>query len=256
MVSLIPDNLFDRAGKIIWMEPKRPRLALESDPSIWLNQVEAIRPAGVCRFDLVVEAIDKSWKLDMQLANAGTSNVCALLLVTGTAKQNVFTDVALHLPDVGRMSFKDVDGVEVDLALILVGQFVQGGNLPPKWRSRIAAEDENDWLIRPQTRQSNWRFVVEILDGEVRCGAAHVQSALARLRPHRFKGKEEVGGHRHSRHYPAESLRRLMHGPVNVANKTEPQAEESRSYADKPALRPLPDCHGVQFYLAGPPISR
>jgi hypothetical protein len=44
------------------------------------------------------------------------------------------------------MSFKDVDGVEINLTLVLVGKFVQGGNLPPKGWSRIAAEDENDWL--------------------------------------------------------------------------------------------------------------
>ena len=88
----------------------------------------------------------------MQLANAGASHGSTLLLVAGTSKQNVISDVTLHLPDVGGMSFKDVDGVKVYLAFILIGQFVQGGNLPPKGRSRIAAEDENNGLICPEAR--------------------------------------------------------------------------------------------------------
>jgi hypothetical protein len=85
----------------------------------------------------------------MQLPNASASHGRALLLVTRTAEQNVIADIALHLPDVGRMSFKNVDGVEVDFALVLLGQLVQGGNLPPKRRSGIAAENENDWPLRP-----------------------------------------------------------------------------------------------------------
>jgi hypothetical protein len=50
---------------------------------------------------------------------------------------------------IGR-GFKDVDGVEINLALELLGQFVQGGNLPSKGRSSKAAEDENSRLIAPK----------------------------------------------------------------------------------------------------------
>ena len=85
----------------------------------------------------------------MQLTNAGAGHGCALLFVTRTAEQHIIADVALHLPDVGRMSFKNINCVEVDLAFVLLGQLVQGGNLPPKRRSRIAAENENDWPLRP-----------------------------------------------------------------------------------------------------------
>jgi hypothetical protein len=131
------------------MEPKRSRFALERDLSVALNQVKAVRPPGVGGFHLIIKTIDQRRKLDMQLPNAGASHGCALLLVARTAKQNVIADVALHLPDIGRMSFKNVDGVKVDFALVLLGQLVQGGNLPPKRRSRIAAENENDRPLRP-----------------------------------------------------------------------------------------------------------
>jgi len=50
----------------------------------------------------------------------------------------------LHLPNVGRMGLKDIDRVKIDLALVLLRKLVQGGNLPPKSRSHVAAEDEHD----------------------------------------------------------------------------------------------------------------
>ena len=148
-ISRSTNDLLDRAGKIIRMKAERPRFAFERDLSIALNQVEAVRPAGVSGFRLIVKVINQRRELDMQLPNASASHGRALLLVTRTAEQNIIADIALHLPDVGRMSFKNVDGVEVDFALVLLGQLVQGGNLPPKRRSGIAAENENDWPLRP-----------------------------------------------------------------------------------------------------------
>jgi hypothetical protein len=48
------------------------------------------------------------------------------------------------------MRFKDVDRVEAHLILVLVGQLVQGGNLPPKWRSGVAPENQHDRLLSPE----------------------------------------------------------------------------------------------------------
>jgi hypothetical protein len=103
------------------MKSKRTRFALESDLSILLNQVQAIGPTGVCHFNLVIEAIDESREFDVQLANAGASHGSSLLLVSRTAKQDIVANIALHLPHVGRVSFEDVYGEEVYLALVLLG---------------------------------------------------------------------------------------------------------------------------------------
>jgi hypothetical protein len=56
----------------------------------------------------------------------------------------------LHLPHIGGMRLKDIYSVESDLVAVLLGQFVQGGNLPPKGRSRVAAEDQDDRLLSPK----------------------------------------------------------------------------------------------------------
>jgi hypothetical protein len=42
------------------------------------------------------------------------------------------------------MRFKNVDSVEVYLAAKLLSELVQGGNLPPKRRSSVAAKNENN----------------------------------------------------------------------------------------------------------------
>jgi hypothetical protein len=61
----------------------------------------------------------------------------------------VVANVGLHLPNVSGVSLEDIDRVEGDLIFILLGELVQGGNLPPKWRSGIAPEDEDDGLVSP-----------------------------------------------------------------------------------------------------------
>jgi hypothetical protein len=45
------------------------------------------------------------------------------------------------------MRLGDVDDEEADLVRILIVELVEGGNLPPKGRSGVAAEDENDGLM-------------------------------------------------------------------------------------------------------------
>ena len=96
------------------------------------------------------------------------------------------------------MRLQDVDRVEINLALVLLGQFVQGGNLPPKRRSGVAAEDENDGLIYPKRRQFYGQPGIECLDVEVWRITAHFERAIARDGPHGLKGEEKVGRHRHS----------------------------------------------------------
>jgi hypothetical protein len=56
------------------------------------------------------------------------------------------------------MRFKDVQGIESDLVLVLLSQLVQGGNLPPEGRSGITPEDEDSGLVRPKGCQLDRLF--------------------------------------------------------------------------------------------------
>ena len=155
------------------MKPEWPWFAFIENTTA-CDQIHSIRPSGVCGFNLIVEAIDERGEFDPQPLHAQTGNRGALLLIARAAKQYLVLHIALHLPYIGGMSFKDVDSVEINLVLILLGQFVQGGNLPPKGRSSIAAEDENNRLIAPKGCQPHGRFRIECLDGEIGCGIANL----------------------------------------------------------------------------------
>ena len=124
------------------------------------------------------------------------------------------------------MSFKDVDGVEVNLTLVLLGQFVQDRNLPPKGRSRKAAEDEDNRLLAPKGCQTHGRSRIECLDGEIGGGIANLKGAFTRLCPHRLEREEKVRRHRHSCHDMPEDFGWLAHGPIDISDEAEPKAEE------------------------------
>ena len=135
------ERCFDGLCQIVRVKAEGPRLALVKDTATFAYQVESVGPAGVSRFDPIVEAIYERGKLDAQLAHTCAGNVGALNLVLRTAEEDVVANIGPHLPHISGMRFKNVNGVESDLVAILIGQLVQGGNLPPKRRSRIAAED-------------------------------------------------------------------------------------------------------------------
>src|ERR1700678_2719091 len=124
------------------------------------------------------------------------------------------------------MCLQDINRVKINIALVVLGQFVQGGTRPPKRRSSIAAKDENDGLIYPQRSQSYRHSGIECLDGEVGRFSAYLERAFARVGPHGLKGKEKVGRHRHFRHDMPEDFGWLAHGPVDIADEAEPETEE------------------------------
>lgn len=152
------------------------------------------------------------------------------------------------------MRFKDVHGIELDLVLILLGQLVQGGNLPPEGRSGIAPEDENDRLVRPKRCQLDRFFRLKRFDCEVGSCVANVHSSRARPCPHRLKGKQEVGRHGHPRHYLPERLRWLVHRPIHIRDKTKPQHNYGASNPAKSPLCGRLHCAVTHFVTAS--ISR
>jgi hypothetical protein len=132
------------------MEAKRASFALECDAPAVIDEVEAIGPAGIRSLYLIIQAIYERRKLDPQSTDAGTGYGDALGHIVRAAKQHLIPDVALHLPDIRRMGLKDVDRVEIDLSLVQLRKLVQGGNLPPKGRSSVAAEDEDHRPVLPK----------------------------------------------------------------------------------------------------------
>ena len=131
------------------MKAERPGLALVKYASIGTDQIKAVRPARIGILHLVVEAIHHGREFDSQSAHTRAGYRCAFFFIARTAKEHIIAHVALHLPHVGGMCLKDIDRIEIDLILVLSGQFVQGGNLPPKRRSGITPKYEDDWFASP-----------------------------------------------------------------------------------------------------------
>ena len=89
----------------------------------------------------------------MEFANARGRNSFALLACGGIPEKHAFLDVALHLPDVGRMRFVDIHDIERHAILVLPIQLVERGNLPAERRSGIAAKYKDNGFDTAKGRQ-------------------------------------------------------------------------------------------------------
>ena len=96
-------------------------LALIENAIIGCDQIHAVRPSGVGGLNLVVKAIDDGGKLDAQFPHARTGYRGALFLIAGATEEHLIPNIALHLPYVGGMSLQDVDRIETNVALVLLG---------------------------------------------------------------------------------------------------------------------------------------
>jgi hypothetical protein len=90
------------------------------------------------------------------------------------------------------VGFLDVDDEDGGAVLEVGVDFVEGGNLPPEWRSGVGAEDEEDGAVAAKLGEANALF--GSLDGEVEVGGevADFDGTGAGLVPH---GREGGGVH-------------------------------------------------------------
>jgi hypothetical protein len=150
-----------REAELIWLESERARLALESHATMRVDQIHAVRPAGVRTLGGVPEFVQHCGKLYPQLAHAKSGDVLTLVFILRTGEDDLIPDVALHLPHITGMSFGDVYGQKGDTILVLLVELVEGGNLPPKGRSGVTAEDEHYGLAGVEGRKlDSTRFVL------------------------------------------------------------------------------------------------
>jgi len=144
---LLRYNLGKREAELIGLEAERARLALESHTTMRVDQIQAVRPAGVGALGGVPEFVEHRGEFYAQLAHAKSCDVLPLVFILRTGEDDLIPDVALHLPDITRMSLGDVYGQKGYTTLVLPVELVEGGNLPPKGRSSVTAKNEHDRLL-------------------------------------------------------------------------------------------------------------
>ena len=129
------------------MKSEGARTTLIDHASTFINQINSIRPPRVRLLGGVVETIDERRKLNAELAHTHVRNLLALSDVLWAGKDDLVANVALHLPNIAGMSFQNIDGVELYTLTIFIVELVECRNLPPKWRSGVASEDQYHGLV-------------------------------------------------------------------------------------------------------------
>lgn len=143
----------DGGAEVGWVEAEGTGFAFIDDAALLIDEVEAVGPAGVSLLGRVIEVIEDGRELDAEFADAGVGDFAALVEVAGAGEDDTVFDIALRLPDVAGMRLEDVDGEEADAIAVVVVELVEGRNLPPVGRSGVAAEDEDDGLLRVERRE-------------------------------------------------------------------------------------------------------
>jgi len=156
------NKLGERGAEVVGFKAEGAGWAFEDDAIVGVDEVEAVGPSGVGALGRVAELVKHGGELDAQLANAGSGNLGAFVFVFRAGEDDFVFDIALHLPDVAGVRFEDVDRQESDLPVIVVVEFVEGGNLPPEGRSGVAAEDEHYRLLCCESRELHRGGFIEL----------------------------------------------------------------------------------------------
>src|SRR5579875_3306542 len=218
------------------VEAEGSRFRFEANASVATDQIEAVGPAGVLGFHAILNGIEQRGNRDVELSHARGRDTGALFIGSRISKEHVLFDIALHLPDIGRMRLGDIDDVESGAILVLLVELVERGNLPAKWRSGVTAEDEDHWLRSAKGRECRGAGTIEERKREIRRCIADVPFAGTRALPHRFEGEQQEGSGSDVHHQPREGLGRLMHGVIETGQHRGVEREERDGGQKKPAL--------------------
>ncbi len=126
---------------------KGTRQTFIGDAALRVDQIDAVGPAGVGPLGRVAKLVQHAGKLYAQLAHARSRDVGTLLFIFWTGENDLVFDIALHLPDVAGMRFRDVHHQKRHAIAVLLVKFVEGRNLPPEWRSGITSEHQHHRLL-------------------------------------------------------------------------------------------------------------
>jgi len=223
----LPSHLLARLGgptkncfQLVRLKTKRSRCALIGNVALRVDQVNAVRPALVGLFGRVAKLVEHSRKLYAKLSHAGTGDEGSVFFRPRAGKNDVVFDIALHLPNVAGLRFRNIDDQESNTTAIRLVKLIEGGSLPPERRSSVPSEHKHHGLPLVYDRELNTLAFVYLEQREVWRRISQVQTPPASMHPQCFKREEQKDdGAGHSSHHGAESLRRLTHRPPDVSSE-------------------------------------
>jgi hypothetical protein len=181
-------QLRQRWTEVIGFEAEGAGFAFVNNPVVGVDQIQAVGPASVGALGRVAKLVKDRGKFNSQLAHAGAGNLPTLFFISWAGKNHFVLYIALHLPHVAGVCFQDVDHQEGDLAVVVVCELVESGNLPPEGRSSVAAKDKDDRFLGGESGELNAVALVELEQREVRSGIAGAEFAGAGVSPERLEG--------------------------------------------------------------------
>ena len=143
-LRLLRKNSFQGFAHRIRLEPKGSCGAFEGDVSVAVDDVEPVGPARISHLGGIAELVDESREFDTQLRHAEPCKVYALIVALGTGENDFVLLIGLELPEVAGVRLLDIDREKLGAVLVLFVELVERGNLPAKWRSSVAPENEHD----------------------------------------------------------------------------------------------------------------
>ena len=249
-------ELGQRGRKFVWLESKRAGLAFIDDAALVVDQVDAIGPSRIGALGGIAELVEDRGKFDSKLAYAGAGDQSALLFVFWAGEDNSVLNVALHLPDIAGMSLENIDDEKCNSIAVLIEKLVEGGNLPPKGRSSVTAEDKHHGLLRGERGKLHASGLVELHQREVRSGIAGTKFTGAGVRPKSFEGESEEDRRTwHVRHDAGEGLRRLPHCPGGEGGEARVENHEDDQGTNQKLLVRIAQPHGPHMVAGAAPKS-
>ena len=155
---------------------------LENHPAIGSDQIEAVRPARIGALGAVFDSVEDRGDADSQVPHARRGGFGALSIRPRRRIEDVVSHIRGHVPKIGGVRLLNVDDIKSDAVAILIVQFVERGNLPAKWRSGIAAENERHRASAVLRRKLDGAAVVE--RGQFKIGSRVAGLQIARAGGH------------------------------------------------------------------------
>jgi len=132
--------------QLFGVEAEGTWLALIRHAAGGVDQVKSVWPCRVRLLRGVAEFIEHGRNIDSELANAGSRDETAFFFAPWTGEDDIVFNIALHLPNIARVRLGNVYDQERDLLSVLLIELVEGRNLPPKRRSSVASEYQDNRL--------------------------------------------------------------------------------------------------------------
>lgn len=159
------------------IEAERSGAALMGDGSIAPDHVKAIRPPGIGALGRVLEVIHQGGELDTEIPDARAANLGAFTVTLRAGENHIVPNVHRQLPGVIGVGLLDVDQVEGRLGAVFAVDAVKLGNLPAKWRSSVAAEDEYNRTAATHLGEPHTLAVIRGFELEIGRGVTGIQTA-------------------------------------------------------------------------------